>query len=581
MSYIHAKCLLTATVFAPLLLVPMITSAQTEPYKCQPGERRATPADVLTMKNAGIYTAAEGMCWNPESKTVGKDVSDAKAYLNSLPNKCVGGCQAPPTKENIDKLDNTFAICAANFFKEYQAKYGPVSISSAFRCGPLTPSIIQCDRSVNGRAGGAKTSNHQLGLAIDVNPAGGKSSYETMWSFSKANPQLGICFPHQDGRTATGYPDRPHMILAGTKGGEGSACAQMGITKPCNGLPTPTVYGGEAPNSPYYSPGSPLGSSVDAPQSSAPSSYTPAITAALTGALRSLFGMQQEQPPQPAQYMQQPSQSGQYGQTSQPYSYGTDQGTQNYDYTPSEFYASSSQYQQQSYGQDFPVDSTQSESDSQYASSTNVNDTFDAAIAGSQDESQSGSDSPIDNFIDFIKDSFFPSSPADDEGTHVTEPDGFEDFYDAGDFAQITGEEPQPPGEDGTDGLDSALKALEENDNNDTRRVTGLRDSSQSEEPGIGGRPSVSFGQSRQSEGVRYATGTVRIERPSPTPQTFDTPITPGEERQRMAGGLAERDSSEFTGEELEAQGNILAVLIRLIQPFRGRDPHVPVAAVE
>ncbi len=185
------------------------------------------------------------------------DAGQAKEYLNSLPNKCVGACQAPPDKAHIDKLNNTFAICAAGFFKAYTQQYGPVSISSAYRDGPS---------GENARAGGVPGSNHTRGVAIDVNPAGGRSSYQTMWAFAKSNPQFGVCFPHEGG-------DRPHMVLGGIGGNEGGSCASKGVSKPCNGLPfTPTNPGPD----------------------------TSSLQSQISNAVRQTLGMQQPpMPPQP------------------------------------------------------------------------------------------------------------------------------------------------------------------------------------------------------------------------------------------------------------------------------------------
>src|SRR6185369_11148742 len=97
----------------------------------------------------------------------------------------------------------------------------------------------------NAAAGGAANSNHSRGYAVDVNPNGGGSSYQTLWTFASQNPQFGVCFPFQD-KPFTGYAhgDPPHMILAGIGGVEGARCDAQGVTKPCNGVPFNPKSGG-------------------------------------------------------------------------------------------------------------------------------------------------------------------------------------------------------------------------------------------------------------------------------------------------------------------------------------------------
>ena len=239
----------------------------------------------------GIIAGVTQVCGSDATLGISNAAGVAKEYLNNLPNKCVGACQALPDKAHIDKLDNTFAICAADFFKAYQAKYGPVSMSSTFRCGPKTPTVIQCDRTENGRAGGAGGSNHMLGLAIDVNPL--RSSYESMWDFARANPRFGVCFPYLGG-------DNPHMTLAGSGTGEAAMCARQGVTKPCNGLPFTPIT----------------------PATNAGIGYSGAPSSGITNALRGLLTaapyllQASQQPTQQQPYQQQP-----LPQTQQPFTY--------------------------------------------------------------------------------------------------------------------------------------------------------------------------------------------------------------------------------------------------------------------
>lgn len=571
----------TAPASQPTPTVPLSQEKPNTAPCHVPGTRPAAPEDAA-VKARRIKV---GDCYNPNEVGIGQSAEEAKIYLNSLPNKCVGGCQAPPDKAHIDKLDSTFAICAANFFKEYQAKYGPVSISSAFRCGPLTPSIVQCDRSENKRAGGANASNHQLGLAIDVNPAGGNASYQTLWSFSKANPQLGICFPHQNGSTATGYPDRPHMILAGTKGGEGSACAQMGITKPCNGLPSPTVYGGETPNSPYYSPGSPMGSSVPSPQSS--SSMTPIVTSALAGALRTLFGMQQQQQ-QPLSYLP-PS----YSEPSQQVAgYGSD----------SSYYPQ--QYDQSSYPvttTDFRVtsdhgsgSSTQFQTTSQYqaseSGSSTSNSDFNSSFNANVNESVADSTSSnpfISSFVDAVKDAFFPASQKNADATDVEPFAVDESFQDSSEFATIVDE--QRYFEDGipkSDFNEALLERAGQIDGSPDGLADHVRNmkNGQDDQSGSGYYPSANANALGGDRPMQYASGTVAIERPSVAAQTFGSDMEQRPPQGNVAPSTpAERDASNFTT-KIHRQASFFVFLVKLVQPFRGRDPHAgqaPQTAVE
>lgn len=177
--------------------------------------RLPTEAEVAAGAPAGIKA-----CPN-DFKTAIRDDGSAKAFLNSLPKKPLSNC-APPTEENISRLNPSFAICAANFLKAYTERYGAVAITSAYR----SPSANAC-------AGGVPGSNHTRGVAMDVN-AVPKSMYPVMWKFASDNPQFGVCFPFQDGRTGSIF-DRPHMILAGIGGSEGNLCARQGVTRPCEG----------------------------------------------------------------------------------------------------------------------------------------------------------------------------------------------------------------------------------------------------------------------------------------------------------------------------------------------------------
>ena len=157
---LHEQSIIIVIVF--LAAIPTLSHAEIA-FRCAAGgmSHPATQQEVNAV-GEGIIAGVTQVCGSDATLGISNAAGVAKEYLNNLPNKCVGACQALPDKAHIDKLDNTFAICAADFFKAYQAKYGPVSMSSTFRCGPKTPTVIQCDRTENGRAGGAGGSNHIL-----------------------------------------------------------------------------------------------------------------------------------------------------------------------------------------------------------------------------------------------------------------------------------------------------------------------------------------------------------------------------------------------------------------------------------
>ena len=186
-----------------------------------PGERPATASDAA-VKNKRISV---GTCFNPNSEDIGASPEEAKRYLMSMKRQALSQC-APPNEENIGRLNSTFAVCAARFFKAYQERYGTIVITSAYRDGPS---------GANRCAGGAANSNHTRGVAMDVYPAN-QADFPKLWKFASDNPEFGICFPHQQGgANTTGYSDRPHMILAGIGGSEAAACARQGVKSPCSG----------------------------------------------------------------------------------------------------------------------------------------------------------------------------------------------------------------------------------------------------------------------------------------------------------------------------------------------------------
>ncbi len=236
----------------------------------------ATQQEAAAASGGGIIAGVTYVCPNDARLGISNSAGAAKEYLLSIA-QGLPGTKAPPDRNHIAQLNSAFAVCAAGFLKAYSQNYGAVRITSAYRDGPS---------GENAAAGGAPGSNHTRGLAIDVGPTNG--DYKRMWDFAKANPQFGVCFPHE------GF-DRPHMILGGIGGTEGGKCMARGISKPCSGV-------NFDPNEvkPAYS------------------SNTP--TAALAERLRQaalMSQLQQPPPPPPPQQTQQPSTSGQQPSSSQ------------------------------------------------------------------------------------------------------------------------------------------------------------------------------------------------------------------------------------------------------------------------
>src|SRR3989344_2948155 len=246
-----ALCLFFATL-------PFLARAQTCPNT---GEVPITAAtrDLATLAGIPINSP----CWLPSDENIGLNVALAKQYLTSLPRN---GTTASPA--HIQKLNATFAVCAAQFFQAYTARYGSVTITSTYRDGLS---------GENARVGGVPGSNHTRGVAIDVHPA--NKNYDSMMNFARANPQLGVCFPRP---TYRGRPDLPHMILAGIGGGESARCAAQGVTKQCSGTPPLNIV------TPSYS--------------------GPAPSASVTNALRNLFAPPQQPAPQVQNPIQPPPQ---------------------------------------------------------------------------------------------------------------------------------------------------------------------------------------------------------------------------------------------------------------------------------
>lgn len=223
-------------LFVAVIVIPTGTNAAT-PEQCQAVARIApgTPCDASTP-----YSAVESVLG------ITNNVADAKQYIKSIARDLRGSCAPVSTASNIDNLNNTFAVCSANFFKAYEATYGKgsVIVVSAFRDGRAGTAPDGSGRSANQCAGGVAESNHTRGVAMDVNPGPG-GDYDTLYDFARNNPQFGVCFPRPPYR---GRVDLPHMVLAGIGGSEGERCARQGVSRACSGAPAFT--GAQANTSP-------------------------------------------------------------------------------------------------------------------------------------------------------------------------------------------------------------------------------------------------------------------------------------------------------------------------------------------
>ncbi len=250
-------------VVVPILFLAMSSlsyGSATDGVPCS-NPHLATQQEADAAPNGGIVAGVTDLCSDAKTLGISDLVGSAKEFLNSVPKRCVGACAAPPDKAHIDKLNNTFAVCAANFIKAYTLKYGAIYISSAYRDGPS---------GENARAGGAPNSNHTKGLAIDMSPASG--DFPTMWKFASQNPGFGVCFPYLGS-------DRPHMSLAGSGTGEASKCAAQGVTAQCTGAPTftPTAASSGAAGL-YDESGQLYGNTAAGPAASTPYTALPSTS---------------------------------------------------------------------------------------------------------------------------------------------------------------------------------------------------------------------------------------------------------------------------------------------------------------
>jgi hypothetical protein len=218
----RAIALALAAVFSsvPILMWPHQATAT---VTCTTGvSRLATAGDLENMRAAGIPNPTVGMEYCPDDKHTGKTAGDAKAYLRTLPNK------VKETEDNNFKdLNDSFAICASRFLKDFQSRYGRVVIESAYR----SPRYDAAMCVNNPRCGALMNNpnpqgNHQRGLAMDISAAAGQ---QALWDFARANPKYGVCFPFTG--EGGGFRDTVHMILFGGPGSESTGPGCRGVQK--------------------------------------------------------------------------------------------------------------------------------------------------------------------------------------------------------------------------------------------------------------------------------------------------------------------------------------------------------------
>lgn len=197
--------------FALLGLFLLPTSAQA--IRCSDGSESvpATSAQAINGVNVG-----DPVCPADIQGGITNAAGEAKEYLYSISTKV-----NTADREHINKLNSTFAVCAAQYAKAYTQTYGEtLQITSAWR-----------SRADQARVSTSPTSNHTRGLAIDIHPASrSQASYDRMMNFAAQNKQFGVCFARPN---YNGSPDMPHMTAAGI-GSRTEDCNKYGIAKMCD-----------------------------------------------------------------------------------------------------------------------------------------------------------------------------------------------------------------------------------------------------------------------------------------------------------------------------------------------------------
>jgi uncharacterized membrane protein YgcG len=236
---------------------PIVGSAVQGP--CPAGDTKVDSALKEKLAVGASYSARDGECISKATlDLLNLDESyEAKKYLLSLNRAPKSGCKTA-SDESIGKLSPQFSVCAAKFIKAYTQSSGvKMSITSAFRTPEQQSCVCQGETGMCGAPGklNPKTgiveggSNHQRGIALDINPS--DRNYEKLHGFAKSNPNYGISFPH-------GMGDRVHIQpngncknvksskLDGTVSGEVSTAAAAPRPSPFKNL-RELVTGDEQP----------------------------------------------------------------------------------------------------------------------------------------------------------------------------------------------------------------------------------------------------------------------------------------------------------------------------------------------
>lgn len=181
-----------------------------------PGERPALSTDAAVQ----LGHIKVGVCYNPATAVgIDQTAEEAKQYLKSLP--------CPSGKCYIENINNSFAVCAANFFKEFQQRYGRVTINRAWNSVENEARLCRNNPGCGGFMNSpAPQSNHTKGVAMDVSAG---NHQITMANFAKQNPQFGVCFPF----VGSSFKDDVHMILAGIPGSEPRVVGCAGVVRAC------------------------------------------------------------------------------------------------------------------------------------------------------------------------------------------------------------------------------------------------------------------------------------------------------------------------------------------------------------
>lgn len=244
-----------------LSFVPLASSAQTT---CpNSGERPATAADLVLMKEAGYPTAYQvlGNCWNPTSKYIGEDPAKAKEYLRSILCKgsSFGGAGPDGTVFGIDGkggLDGKFAQCAASFLKAastqlqgamplYNGGVNSVCLREGYRTVAQQEKYAEEYRNGGGIAC-TKGANceHPRGIAIDVNT----TTQENYLKLHALAASFGLVFYLPVNDKVHFIPQKTGCTSGGTVTTQGGAAPSTGSTNPNSFLPKSFYdYPGQAP----------------------------------------------------------------------------------------------------------------------------------------------------------------------------------------------------------------------------------------------------------------------------------------------------------------------------------------------